>query len=367
MKIRELIKILDQLAPPVYAEDYDNVGLICGDSSNEISGVLCTLDCTEAVIDEAIQNKCNVVVAHHPIVFRGLKKFTGKSYVERTLIKAIKNDIAIFAIHTNLDNVHNGVNKEIANRIGLKTTRILQPKSSLYAKLSVYVPNKDVSKVEQALFTAGAGEIGNYSECSFVTEGTGAYKANELANPTLGEKNKRHHEPETKLEVLMPLYKKESVIEAMLAAHPYEEVAYDLFPLLNKNQLIGSGMIGSLEKPMSETDFMNHLKSVFGLTVVRHTPLTGRPIQKIALCGGSGSFLTEAAKGAGADAYITADVKYHEFFEADNKLVIMDIGHFESEQFTSGLLADFIQGSIKNIATFAVRLSGVKTNPINYF
>lgn len=367
MKISAIINLLEQLAPPAYAEDYDNVGLLTGDKNAEVTGILCTLDCIESVIDEAIANKCNMVVAHHPIIFKGLKKITGSNYVERTIIKAIKNDIAIYAIHTNLDHVHAGVNGIICEKLGLKNTRILKPKSDGLIKLAVFVPHKNVEEVEKAMFKAGAGNIGNYSECDFKMEGLGGYKANENANPAIGEINKRHIEPETRIEVILPAHVQHKVVSAMIKAHPYEEVAYDLFALKNASAGVGAGMVGDLEKPLNGEEFKALLKGVFKTGAIRHTAFLREKIQKIAVCGGAGSFLLKDAIRSGADVYITGDFKYHEFFDAENHIVIMDVGHFESEHYTPQLLADYLKGHIEKNATFAVRLSGVETNPVKYF
>lgn len=367
MKIKELTRLLEQYAPPVYAEDYDNVGLLTGNPDDEITGVLCTLDCIETIVDEAIQKKCNVIVAHHPIVFKGLKKITGSNYVERTIIKAIRNNIAIYAIHTNLDNVYLGVNQEIARLLGLKNTRILAPKPNLLIKLAVFVPHAHLTQVQDALFTAGCGHIGRYSDCSFNLEGKGTFKALEGTDPFVGEKGKRHTEPETRLEVILTRDILPAALRAMKTAHPYEEVAYDLYSLANVHDHVGSGMVGELGSPLSETEFLQKVKTVFGCKVVRHTVFTGQLVSRVAVCGGSGSFLLKNAMGAGAQAFVTADFKYHEFFDAEQKILVADTGHFENEQFTSGLLARFIEQGIKNIATFAVRLSEVETNPVKYF
>jgi dinuclear metal center YbgI/SA1388 family protein len=367
MKIKEIISLLEQLAPPAYAEEYDNVGLLVGNAQNEVTGVLCTLDCIENVIDEAVLHKCNLIIAHHPIIFKGLKKLTGSNYVERTVMKAIKHDISIYAIHTNLDHVSDGVNKIICDKIGLNGTKVLKPKANILLKLAVFVPNADVEKIRNVLFLNGAGNIGNYSECDFELEGTGGYMANENANPVLGEKNIRHTENETRVEVIMPIYLKNKIVSAMIKAHPYEEVAYDVYELKNVNATVGSGMVGEFEKPMDIDIFKSQIKKAFGLGVIRHTQFLKDKIQRVAVCGGSGSFLLKDAISAGADVFITADFKYHEFFDSENQIVIMDIGHFESEQFTPHLLADYLKGHIKNIATFAVRLSEVETNPVKYF
>ena len=362
--IATIISALESFAPLAYQESYDNSGLILGSASIECSGVLCTLDATEEVIIEAKERGCNLIVAHHPIVFSGLKKITGKNYVERALIAAIKNDIAIYAIHTNADNVIEGVNDVIANKLGLIEKRILAPKKNLLAKLITFVPTAHLSKVRKALFDAGTGNIGNYKEASFSSEGLGTYTANEKANPFLGEKGKNHEEVERRIEVIFPIYTQRKVINALKEAHPYEEVAYDIIPLANEFNEVGSGLIGTLKEPMTETQILSKIKSSFGLQVIKHTKLSGKTINKVALCGGSGSFLTKDAIDAGADLFITSDVKYHEFFDADNSLVIADIGHWESEQFTIDLLFDILH---VKFPTFAVLKSKVNTNSVKYF
>ncbi len=364
MQINEIIAALEQLAPPALQEDYDNAGLITGNRDWNCTGVIISLDATEDVVKEAIEKNCNLIVAHHPIVFRGLEKITGKNYVEQTVISAIKNDIAIYAIHTNLDNVLHGVNGKIADLLGLIDRKILAPKSGLLQKLAVFVPTDHKEKLMAALFAAGAGNIGNYSECSFGTEGSGTYKAGERANPFLGEKGKRHTEPESRLEVIFPAWLQSRVLKAMAANHPYEEVAYDIYPLVNTYQQTGSGLLGDLPQPIPEEELLTKLGHIFKIPVIKHTALKGKPVKKVALCGGAGSFLTGTAIAAGADMYITGDVKYHEFFDAENRLVLADIGHYESEQFTIDLLFDILREKFPN---FAVLKTGVNTNPVLYF
>ena len=364
MQIKSLLQILDDLAPASYQESYDNAGLLTGDSNAECTGVLCTLDATENVINEAIKKGCNLVVAHHPIIFGGLKKITGKNYVERTIIKAIKNDIAIYAIHTNLDNLLSGVNKMMADKLGLINRKVLQFRQNTLMKLVVFTPVTDAERMRNALFQAGGGTIGKYSECSFSTKGTGTFRPGAGTDPHIGEIGKREILDEEKIEIIFPVYLKDKMVDAMLNAHPYEEVAYDLLQLSNNFQEVGSGMIGELENEMDEVDFLALMKQQFGLAVVRHTPLLNKKIKKVALCGGAGSFLIKNAFAAGADFYMTGDVKYHEFFDAENRMVIADIGHFESEQFTIELLYDILHSKFP---TFAVLKSAVKTNPVNYF
>jgi dinuclear metal center YbgI/SA1388 family protein len=364
MQIATIIDTLESFAPPAYQESYDNSGLIIGDASQKCKGILCTLDATEEVIREAIAMGCNLVVAHHPIVFGGLKKINGKSYVERAVIAAIKNDIAIYAIHTNADNVISGVNDAIANKLGLIERKILSPKKNLLAKLITFVPIDYLTKVREALFDAGTGNIGNYNEVSFSVEGLGTYKANEKANPFLGEKGNNHEEVERRIEVIFPIHTQKKVIRALKEAHPYEEVAYDIIPLANEYDQVGSGLVGSLPEPLSEHQLLTKIKNEFDLQVIKHTPLLSYPIKKVALCGGAGSFLIKDAIGAGANFYITSDIKYHEFFDADSKIVIADIGHWESEQFTVDLLIDILR---TKFPTFAILKSEVNTNSVRYF
>lgn len=364
MKINSIIQALEQLAPPVLQEHYDNAGLITGSASWECTGVLCSLDATEAVILEAKAKGCNMVVAHHPIVFGGLKKINGKNYVEKAVIAAIKNDIAIYAIHTNLDNVMHGVNNRIADKLGLINRKILAPKAGLLMKLHSFVPHEQAEKLRNALFAAGAGDIGQYSHCSFSVAGTGSFQAGEDASPHVGAIGQTHFEPETKIEVIFPVWRQQQVLSALFEAHPYEEVAYDLVSLSNDYQDVGSGMIGELPEPMDEFFFLQMLKTAFGLKMIRHTPFLGKKIKKVALCGGSGSFLTGKAVAKGADVYVSADFKYHEFFDANDRILIADIGHWESEQYTTDLLIDVLQAKFP---TFAVLKSEVKTNVVNYF
>lgn len=364
MKILEITNYLESLAPLSSQESYDNSGLIVGDKNQEVTHALISLDCTEAIVDEAISKGCNLIISHHPIVFKGLKKLNVKNYVERVVIKAIKHDIAIYAIHTNLDNFMGGVNAKMGEVMGVKNPQILAPAANQLSKLTVYCPKNAVNQVLEALFTAGAGQIGNYSECSFSSSGTGSFKANEAANPHVGEIDQRHLEQEDKIEVLVTNHQIQSVTRAMLAAHPYEEVAYDIYPISNKNKYEGSGMIGDLEQPIDETDFLKLIKEKFKCGIIRHTPLRNQKIKTVAWCGGAGSFLLPIAKAKGADIYITGDFKYHEFFDAENKLVIADIGHFESEQYTIDLIDELLR---KKFATFAPYLTEINTNPVNYF
>ena len=364
MQIIDIIQVLESKAPLSLQESYDNAGLLTGNPNWNCTGILCTLDTTEEVVWEAKNKGYNLVVAHHPIIFGGLKKINGKNYIERTVIAAIKNDIAIYAIHTNLDNTIDGVNNRIADQIGLINRQILLPKMGQLMKLFTFAPIAEAEKLRSALFAAGAGNIGEYSEVSFSNDGQGTFKGSYKTTPFVGKPGKLHKEKETKIEVIFPAYLQASLIKALLKAHPYEEVAYGIVSLANDYQSVGSGLVGELPEPLDETGFLYMLKTSFELSVIRHTPLLGKKVKKVALCGGSGSFLIGKAIEAGADIYISADIKYHEFFDANNRLVIADIGHWESEQFTTDLLIEILQ---TKFPTFAVLKSGVKTNPVNYF
>lgn len=364
MQIKEITNYLEQLAPINTAESYDNCGLIVGDYATEVTEVLLSLDCTEEIVEEAIEKGCNLIIAHHPIVFSGLKKLNGKNYVERTVIKAIKNDIAIYAIHTNLDNYRFGVNFEIGERLGLKNLSVLAPKSGMLNKISVFVPTENKLPVLNALFKAGAGSIGDYAQCSFETEGEGGFLPLANSNPVLGKVGKKETVKETKIEVIVDNTRLNKSISNMLKTHPYEEVAYDVVQLKNQNKYLGSGMIGELENPMETLDFLSLLKDKFECGVIKHTIICKKKIKTVAFCGGAGSFLLANAKNKQADIFITGDYKYHEFFDAENEIIIADIGHYESEQYTPHLLARILKEKFTN---FAVRLTGKNTNPIKYF
>ena len=363
MTIQDVTNYLESIAPLQFQESYDNAGLIVGNYKNDVSGVLVCLDSTEKIVDEAIERKCNLIVAHHPIVFSGLKKITGKNYVEKTVIKAIKNDIAIYAIHTNLDNMLNGVNEIIGRKLGLINTQILSPSSNNLRKLITYVPVDYVEKVRESLFDSGAGKIGNYDECSFSSMGEGTFRAGDDTNAFIGEKGKRHLETEQKLEVIYSIDKQRAILSSLSNSHPYEVVAYDILELQNSNSGIGAGLIGELENGIDEITFLKSLKVTMKTDCVRYTDLPGRQIKKVAVCGGSGSFLLKDAIHQKADVFITGDFKYHEFFDAENRIVIADIGHFESEQYTIELLVDKLK---EKFTTFAVCFTEVNTNPVNY-
>ncbi|MDO5979941.1 Nif3-like dinuclear metal center hexameric protein [Flavivirga spongiicola] len=364
MIVQDVINHLEELAPLAYAEDFDNVGLLVGNKNEKITGVLITLDTLEAVIDEAIKENCNLIVSFHPIIFKGLKKLTGKNYVERVVMKAIKHDIAIYSMHTALDNALQGVNDIICNQLELTNKHILIPQSETIKKLTTYVPKDEAEKLRTAIFNVGAGSIGNYNDCSFNVEGYGTFNGNESSNPTKGEKGKTHTEIETKITITYAKHLESKVIKTLFDSHSYEEVAYEITTIENKNQSIGMGMIGELKEPMDESSFLNYLKTKMNTACIRHSSFLNKPIKRIAVLGGSGSFAIESAKASGADVFITSDLKYHDFFTAENRILLADIGHYESEQFTKNFLVVYLT---KKITNFAVVLSKITTNPVKYF
>ncbi|MCC9168323.1 Nif3-like dinuclear metal center hexameric protein [Pontibacter harenae] len=361
--IQEVTRVLENLAPLRYQESYDNAGLQTGNAQDQVTGVLLALDCTEEVIEEALAKGCNLIVAHHPVIFKGLKQLTGRNYVERTIIKAIQNNVAIYASHTNLDNVLYGVNTKIADKLNLQHQRILVNKPQTLMQLVTFVPVENTEQVLQALHQAGAGNIGEYSNCSFQVEGTGRFSPSDKANPTIGKSGKHEQVQENRVELIFPAYLQHNIMAALKKAHPYEEVAHCLYALENTNQEVGIGMIGDLSENMTETDFLQYLKEKMQLQVIKYTPLSSNSIKKVAVCGGAGSFLIKDAMRQGADALVTGDIKYHEFFDAEGQLLIADIGHYESEVYTKEIFYELIS---KNFANFAVYLSEVNTNPIRY-
>ncbi|WP_417350421.1 Nif3-like dinuclear metal center hexameric protein [Flavobacterium alkalisoli] len=363
MKIKDVITVLEQMAPLAYAEDFDNVGLLVGNSNNQTTGVLVCHDALENVIDEAIAKNCNMVVCFHPILFSGLKKITGKNYVERSIIKAIKNDIAIYAVHTALDNHKHGVNKIFCDALGLQNTKILIPKENYIRKLITYTTPENMEKLRNALFDAGAGNIGNYENCSFTSLGFGSYQGNNDSNPTIGMPGEFVEDKEIKIEVTFEKHLESKILKALFSNHVYEEVAYEIYSLENRHQNIGLGMIGEFEQAIDEKDFLHFVKEKMKAGGIRHSAFTGKLIKKVAVLGGSGSFAIKNAIAQGADVFLTADLKYHQFYEAEGKLLLADIGHFESERYTKNYIVDYLT---KKIPNFAIILSEENTNPVKY-
>jgi dinuclear metal center YbgI/SA1388 family protein len=364
MKLKELCSFLNTSIPLSYQEDYDNSGLQVGVSEMEVNSALLSLDITEDVIDEAITAGCNLIVSHHPLIFRPIKKLSGGSTTERIVAKAIKNDIAIYSAHTNLDSLPGGVSCRMAGKLGLTNVRVLAPLKNRLLKLVVFIPENYLEKVKDAVFEAGAGMTGNYDRCSFSTPGTGTFCPGENANPFVGKKGKIHFEREVRFETILYTGLKEKVIKALLNAHPYEEPAYDIYMLENESTEAGLGCIGELPNQMEAGEFIKYIADVFSARGLRYSRLGDRKISVVALCGGSGASFVKDAIASGADAFITADIKYHAFFDAENRILLADIGHYEGEKFSVEILYNLI---IKKFPTFALRFSEINTNPINYF
>lgn len=363
MKIKQIVSALERFAPLPLQDSFDNAGLQVGLTEAEATGALLCLDVTESVIDEAIELGYNIIISHHPLIFKGYKSITGKDYIERCIIKAIKNDIAIYSAHTNLDNAAGGVNFKIAEKIGLTNIKILSPKENSLLKLVTFVPTEYAQQVRDLLFNAGCGNIGNYDCCSYNTEGEGTFRAQQGATPFCGNLGEKHTESETRIETILPSYKKNTVLKVLFEAHPYEEPAYDFYQLNNTWAQSGAGVIGELETNEDELDFLKRIKSIFEVGCIKHNSLSGRKIKTVALCGGSGAFLLPNAIGNGADAFITGEIKYHDYFGHEQTILMAEIGHYESEQFTREIFYSLIRNLFPN---FAIQFSKINTNPIKY-
>jgi dinuclear metal center YbgI/SA1388 family protein len=364
MRLREIIECIENYAPLKLQESYDNSGLIIGEKDRNVKKALLCVDVTEEVIEEANMNDCDLVISHHPLIFgKGVEKIGASTALERIIIMAIKDDIAIYAAHTNLDNSSEGLNRILCDKLGIKNNRIISPKTDMLRKLITFCPLDKAEGVREAIFKAGAGYIGNYDSCSFNIEGNGTFRGNDNANPYVGKKGKLHTEKEVRIETIYPEYLESKILKAMFAAHPYEEVAYDIYPLGNKFNNAGAGLIGELAKETEEKIFLEYIKKITKVPCIRHTKLSGRKLKKIAVCTGSGSFIIRDAISAGADMLVTADMKYHQFFDAEDKIVIADIGHYESEQFVKELLYMILN---KKFPNFAFLISETNTNPVYY-
>ncbi len=362
--ISEVISVIEQIAPLQYQEDYDNSGLQIGNRLVPITGVLLSLDVDERVIDEAINLGANLIICHHPVIFKGIRSITGRNSIEKTIIKAIQNNIAIYVCHTSIDNNSQGVSFVMAQKLNLQNIKPLITQSGQLFKLVTFIPENHLEKVRKAVFEAGAGHIGNYDFCSFSGIGEGSFRALDNTQPFVGVKGEMHFEPEVRFETIFPKHLERMVISALISNHPYEEVAYDIIQLNNQNPSTGAGAIGELIFPEEENVFFQKLKDAFGTSVIRHSKFLGKPIKKIAVCGGSGYSFLNAAKASNADVLVTADIKYHQFSEAEENLIIADIGHYESEQYIMDFFYDIL---LKNFSKFAVYFTKVNTNPINYF
>ncbi len=362
MQIREICQQMEAWAPLAWQESYDNAGLLVGDASSEVKGVLISLDCTEDIVEEAINKGCNLIISHHPIIFTGLKRITGASYVERTVIKAIQNNIALYASHTNLDHAPLGVSYHLAAKLGIKG-QVLKPMRDALKALHYYVPATHEHSVREALHSAGAGNIGEYSSCSFTSEGLGRFQPSTEANPHTGTANVLSEVNEVKIEMIFPAHLTSAILTALKSTHPYEEVAYSIYSLDNSWENVGSGFVGNLEKSLSPEEFLVFVKKRLGLQALKHTALPKGPISRVAVCGGAGSFLIKEAIKQSCDAYITSDIKYHEFFDAENQCLLLDVGHYESEVMIIEAIHDYLS---KKFSNFAVLKSETNTNPVRF-
>lgn len=364
MKVKELVSELERFAPPSLQESYDNAGLNVGFPDAEIVGVLICIDVVPEVVDEAVAKGCNMIVSHHPLIFPNIKRITGGNNVEKSIIKALQNNISIYCGHTNFDKAQNGVSMKMCEKLGLKNCTLLDAEADMLRKIVVYVPQQYAEEVRNAMFSAGAGTIGNYDECSFNLDGKGTFRANENCNPFVGNIGERHHEAEVRVEVICPSYLQNKVVASMLKVHPYEEPAFDIFKLENRWNSVGLGAVGELESEITEENLLSVVKQKFNVGNIRHSALTGRKVRRIAVCGGSGASFIRTAIASKADAYITADIKYHDWFLAEGKILLLDIGHYESEQFTKEIFYDIV---VKKNINFATYFSDINTNPINNY
>lgn len=363
-KVSEIINCITDVAPLQLQEDYDNSGLLVGDPNNEVESALITFDITEEAIDEAIEKNCKLIISHHPIIFKGLKKLTQQTYIERIVAKAIKNDIALACMHTNLDNSNQGVSVALAQQLGLKNIKILDPMKNKLAQVVVFCPVEQAEAVRRAMCDAGAGHTGNYDQCAFNAEGKGCFRALEGSHPYVGNQDELHFESETRIETIVPTFMVGKVIAAMKNVHPYEEPAYNIYPVENEYEQAGGGAFGTLETPMNETDFLNLVQQKLNIPCLKHSKLIGREISKVAVCGGSGAFLIGKARSCGADIYITSDIKYHDYFDAEGKIVLVDAGHYETEQFSKEIIKGLIN---KKFPKFATLISERSKNPVHYY
>jgi dinuclear metal center YbgI/SA1388 family protein len=364
MKAQEIVNIIESFAPPGIQESWDNSGLITGNRDAEVSGVVLCVDVTEAILNEAMGLGYNMIVSHHPPVFSGLKKFSGNDLVSRLVRSAIKNDLILYSVHTNLDQIEEGVSGIIAAKLGMESTEILVPRKDDLLKLVTFIPVDSFEGVTKAVFNAGAGHIGNYDSCGYSVDGKGSFRAGEGTDPFTGNKGELHYEAEKRFETIFPRHREAEIISALMESHPYEEVAYDIYPLKNTNQAMGLGIIGNMPDPVSEEELLSRVKKIFNTGCIRHTDFLNKDVKRVAVLGGSGSEFLGQAINKRADVYITADIKYHQFFNADGKILLMDIGHYESEHLALEVLNKILS---KKLTNFAVHLTKISTNPIKYF
>ena len=362
MKVKEITDAIESMAPLHLQESWDNAGMQVGNPNSEVTGILLCTDVREETVDEAIERGFNMIISHHPLLFRGLKKIVGRTYQERVVAKAIKHDITIYCAHTNMDSARGGVNFKMAEKLGLKNVSVLDPQQGTLLKVVVFVPMSHVTQVETAMCDAGAGHLGDYDNCSYKLEGIGQYRPLEGAHPVAGEVAELHSEPETRIEVLVNKALCGRVVAAMLKAHPYEEPAFDIIALENEDSYSGLGVIGDIE-PQDAKAFLERVKTAFEVVTLRYSGDLDRRVSRIAMCGGAGAEFIGKALALGADVYITGDMKYHEFQGNEDRIIIADIGHYESEHYTKEIFYDVIQ---KKNPNFAVDFAKSEKNQVKY-
>lgn len=363
MRISQIIEALEDFAPLPLQEDFDNAGLQVGFAGDHLRGILVCLDVTEEIINEALDLDCNLIITHHPLIFKPIKKLTGKTYIERCVMAACRHNIAVYSAHTNLDNAYQGVNFKLAEKIGLQNVRVLKPKEDALLKLVTFVPVDHADSIRNVLFNADAGHTGDYDSCSFNVEGEGTFRALEYTNPFVGKRGELHRESEIRIETVIPAYRKSSVLRMLLAAHPYEEPVFDFYPLANTWNRAGSGVVGELPIEEDEESFLQRIKAIFQLKSIQHSPFTGRMIRDVALCGGSGAFLIKDAIAYGADVFLTGEAKYNDYYDVEDHILLGVLGHYETEVCTKEIFYDVIT---KKIPNFAIHFTSVNTNPVNY-
>jgi len=363
MTCGEIIKILETWAPREISLERDNPGLQVGSGKNIVKNILLSLELTMDVINESIAKECNLIITHHPLIFHPVKSLDFQRDKNSMLIeKLIKNDLTLFSAHTNLDFTKNGVSFELAKMLGLKGIDFLVNLSANQYKISVFVPGDHVEEVADAIFNAGGGIIGEYSRCSFRTGGTGTFFGSNKTTPFLGEKGKQEQVSEIKLEAIADSWKLGGIISAVINAHPYEEPAYDIYPLKNKNINYGMGAVGELDKQLGREEFLKYVSEKLKAKCLKYTSGKSESIKKIAVCGGAGTELLKEAVQSGADAFVTADVKYHTFHDAQGKILLVDAGHYETEIHVLNQIEKELSTAAEN--NFKIFKYSGSTNPV---
>ncbi len=367
MKVNDIHSILAAWAPKEIAWERDNVGLQVGDPEANVRGVLVCLDCTEQVILEARKQKADLIVSHHPLLFRAPKSITTADETGRAIRALIENKTNLYSAHTNLDFTAGGTSFAIAEALRLKNVEFLRKSYEVDKKIVTFVPRLHTQKVRNAMAEAGAGIIGNYDYCSFGIAGTGSFRGNSAANPAIGTKGKLESAEEIRLEMIGKQWNTEKIVKAMIAAHPYETVAYDIYPLQNASTEFGMGIIGTLKQPMGLSSFLQLVKKQLNARVLRRTTALNNVVQRIAACGGAGGELVDTAIAQHADVFITADVRYHDFHHATGKITLIDAGHFETEHPVVNAVVRKLNTEIRKLGQrIPVRAAKTSTNPIYY-